>query len=509
MYSKLFVRIMAGILAITLLNTPFQILAQDDGEELTETFVSSDNVLSFDYPTGWYAEELLPGIVLLSNNAVIEDDTSFSSAVSSGDLFIGIFSPQAMSLAFDGVTPDSMEQAFELFTETTDDYVEIGEAETLEINERDALVVTAVSSVGDGLVYVLDFDGEYVIISASTATGELDNFSDSFLAIVETIEYGTPADVLTFEESNLSFDYPTDWHAEEFWLPGVVFIGNDAEVVGTILENDTSVSSAVSSGDLFVTIVSPQAMSLAFEGVTPDSMEHAVELFSETAEDDAEIGEAETLEINERDALIVTIVESDLDTLVYVLDFDGEYVIISANTATGEIDNFSDSILAIVETIEYGTLEDVLTFEGLNLSFDYPADWITFEVLEGNYLVMNEFSPTGFAAPGYLMITILEADGLTSYSVSEEATTTMIAEDLVDTWIRDEKEVSAAEDILIGDYSGIKVAFASEEIEGYVLVLEVDGEVVAIVVTTAISELEDYETEVMALVESIIYSPSD
>lgn len=314
----------------------------------------------------------------------------------------------------------------------------------------------------------------------------------------------------TFVSSDnaITFDYPAEWHTEEFMLPGIVFMGNSTEVVSASLASEEPVV----AGGLFMGIIAPQAISLMFEGVIPESLEEAMDLFIVTNEaeegEETEAGEIEEIEINERNALVVPIIATTGEGLVYIIDFDGEYLFISVIAATGEFEDFADTVTAIVETIAYTTPEGVLTFQGDTLSFEYPATWLTFPLGEGSYTVMNDIGINQTPVSGQLWMLINEPNAVSLFSLPEDATPEMVAEGFVDVAVQGEKELSEAAEILIGDYAGIKLDFVSAENEGYVLVLEVEDGVLVIAVSAAVGEIDDYEAEVMALIKSMVYTPA-
>ena len=62
-------------------------------------------------------------------------------------------------------------------------------------------------------------------------------------------------------------------------------------------------------------------------------------------------------------------------------------------------------------------------------------------------------------------------------------------------------------EITVGDYTGKRRDFTTSDTEGYILLLNVDGGMLAVQIMTARGELGDFDAEVTAILESMVYTP--
>ncbi len=159
---------------------------------LTQHFVSADGTLEFDYPADWTVQDAL-GSVILSNSTEAFNESGDS--VVPGSIFAVLF---VQSL--EGALPPQVEKTLwsamehSLQAAQADESApDFGEVVELPIGGQPSYHSRGTSDTQDALILVLDLgDGYFGELSAVTAPGELDQFDDTLLAILETVEF-TPA----------------------------------------------------------------------------------------------------------------------------------------------------------------------------------------------------------------------------------------------------------------------------------------------------------------------------
>jgi hypothetical protein len=256
-------RLSVVVLVLVIMLNGMIALAQDGGEKLTETFVTKDGTLLFDYPAGWHAEEYtIPGFSLLGTSAEVVEAMFYGDVASApppGDMVMFLVSPQAAGIMFNGEIPTSAEDALEFIMADEEGQSEFGEPETITVGDYTGLVVPASGPEGDGLAAVVDFDGRYVLISAIAAPGGFGEFEATAHAIINSIVLRDPQGTIRFEDDSptISFDYPAGW---------LVFEGNEGNyaVMNTFIAADVP-----GPGQVMIAITTPTG--LATYGVTSES----------------------------------------------------------------------------------------------------------------------------------------------------------------------------------------------------------------------------------------------
>lgn len=309
------------------------------------------------------------------------------------------------------------------------------------------------------------------------------------------------------EDGSFSFAYPSAWYADEFFIPGLFFVAtSEAEV-----EQMTSEEPTFPSGEMLLTILSPQASGLVFEGAEPATIAEAMELFLAVEEDTTEYGEPEAITIGDYDALVTDGATPEGEGLAIVIALDnGEFVLASAFAAPGEFGEFEDTVMAILATITYTTPEDMIAFESQDgsLTLEYPAGWSAFERIEGDINIMNEFSLEYTLHSGQVVVNIATPPTVEWYLREGVGLPDDPTEAMASYWASvEEKELGEVSDVTVGDYTGTRLDFTTTSEEGYILLLDVDGGALAVQVTVAVGEMADFETDVTAILESLEYTP--
>ena len=340
-------RIIVSLLVLSLFAAALPALAQED---LTESFSTGDGSLTFNYPAGWHAEEFfVPGLAVVGNSeAAVLLATNSDAEIPAGDVALMILGPQAFPLLFEEGIPTSLDGVLVVVLENGEG--EFGEPESATLAGYEALILSATAPNYDGMVFLLDVDGDYMLVTAIAAPGEYDQFAATVLAVVNSLTYVVPEGLITFESSGITFDYPAGWYAIES-SPGMAIVGNSSAVISVINSGDE-----LAAGDVLLAILGPQTSPLVFKDVIPTSLDEALAaVMNEDAE--SEYGEPKSTTLAGYDALMVTATEPGLDGMVFVLNVDGDYMLVTAVAASGEYDQAADMVLAIVDTLDYDAPE--------------------------------------------------------------------------------------------------------------------------------------------------------
>jgi hypothetical protein len=190
---------------IVLLVGPMSVLAQEGGDEV-ETFVSEDELLTFDYPAGWQVregEDALFDYVMLAPSEEILDYMPETNQLLMGDMMIQVsVLPLDIFLVTGLDLTEEYNNAADLLSALLDKE-EWGEPEVIEfdVNEDETIEVAHVEATFDfkqDSTYCYK-DGDLLfIVSIIVYPGELTEEVDAWGEIVITsIEYtGTSADLL-------------------------------------------------------------------------------------------------------------------------------------------------------------------------------------------------------------------------------------------------------------------------------------------------------------------------
>lgn len=310
----------------------------------------------------------------------------------------------------------------------------------------------------------------------------------------------------TFESSDgaLMFDYPSDWYAEEFVMPGVAFLSTSQSALYTALQTGAP---AESSGLLF-NIIGPQASRTMFEDAPPATLEDALAAFTATS-NETEFGDPTALTVGDYDVLYVSASGPGGEGLGIALAINDGYALISASAATGEFTQYEDTVWAIIETIRYTVPEGMIRFNDDSIYFDYPADWHMVQAMQGSYIAFNDLSMSTTPEPGQIMIVIAIPESVAMRGMPDHADPPILAEEFTALWVEDEYEIGEPETITLGDADALRFTFASDTNEGYAIFVATDADTLAIFVSAASGELADFEAEVAAIIDSIVYKPGE
>ncbi|NDJ77641.1 MAG: hypothetical protein GYB65_15425 [Chloroflexi bacterium] len=189
----------ALMLLLLLAVLPLTTLAQGP-DDLTQTYTTDDGTLTFDYPDGWKAVPLEDtGLVvvgsdpdpieLFMNASNLEDDVMavvFTPALVNETVLSRvtlITDPPLMDVAQAAVNVMQMEDTIGM--------MDFGAVTELPLESKPAMLATSTSEFFDVVTIVLELaPGEYAIINAMTAPGNLETYQPVLVAIADSVRAG-------------------------------------------------------------------------------------------------------------------------------------------------------------------------------------------------------------------------------------------------------------------------------------------------------------------------------
>jgi hypothetical protein len=342
------------LILISLLSRPMPVLSQD-GDKLTETYYSIDGMLSFHYPEGWAVRSTMPGMVEVSSDPdqQVSDD---EAGVPPGVINMGIITPPISLLLFEE-TPTTLEEATEQVILLQQEMLEADEStllsapETLIINGHPAVRFDGTSDLSDGLVVVIEFDGEFVMITTEVAPGTFGDYEDTVFAILDTMSYRLPEGLLPFtsENDSLTLRYPPGWVTLE--MIGMVALANAYDAV-------QFQSTALAPGSIMLFVYQPEAYLMLFEpqDITATALEIAQMWV--TDETPGSIGEPMNITIGDRKAVRVDFMTENEAGFVIALEFDGTIIPVLVRGTVNALADTEATALPILESIQYTAPEE-------------------------------------------------------------------------------------------------------------------------------------------------------
>lgn len=156
---------------------------------LGETFTSSDESLTFKYPAGWFVSEIFGQVTVATTQAAAE-----AAAPAPGEFQTRMIIGPINAVA--GLVPESTpRQVIEFFSESLSTQgVTFSEPTELTLGTYPAARVEGVAADGQGIVMAVNIgDGNYNIVSATSAQGEMGRFEPILHLILESVVYRPPA----------------------------------------------------------------------------------------------------------------------------------------------------------------------------------------------------------------------------------------------------------------------------------------------------------------------------
>jgi hypothetical protein len=320
------------------------------------------------------------------------------------------------------------------------------------------------------------------------------------------------SEVLTTPNGRMSVRYPAGWAGLDDVVPGTLILGPSEAVIDQAIAEEVPLEGV----DLVMLIISPPSTIPFFEDISAaETAREAAEVVMAISEGDTIFDAIEEIEIGGHPAAYVP-ARTPLNLgFLAVIGFDDGYVVV---TAVGSVAGYADQkplALAILDTLTYAIPEGIASFttEAGDLTLEYPAAWLTAEIVPGAVIVadglvdLRELSEieAGDAVIVYVILdrALIDLDILEEVGdLADIAETFFAAEVETDYTERIDRDRPAAHDRVYIDYVG-------ENSAGYVLVREYEGGLVVIWVFAGQEILDDYAPEIDAIIDSIQYPSGD
>ncbi len=238
--------LVGALLIVALMGSGTLAFAQDG----TQTFMSDDGTLSFEYPADWIAEDFF-GVILLANsedtfNAIMGD----AKQIAPGQVLILAVTPDNLAENADSFsfTPDlSLEDLAVVYATNVIGIENVGTPETATLGAYPVAHLDVSDEEGDVALYTIDFgDGKIGLLALLTATGERADYLSVAENIIAAMTYQAPPEATETAALVWQQVQPVDYEADDG------YIGADAIVIGpddTIYVLDSSVGIRVFNAD--------------------------------------------------------------------------------------------------------------------------------------------------------------------------------------------------------------------------------------------------------------------
>jgi len=157
---------------------------------LSETFTASDGTISFRYPAGWVTGEDWFPIYLASSPDMVR-----ANAPTPDQLAMGILRPtDGIGITLDSFRGDGdpvgILARVIVSAGEANAMVIFGEIDQITINGRSTARAYSSDSQFDALTLVMSMEnGEFMVIAAQAALGDLAQFEPTIIAVAETVTY--------------------------------------------------------------------------------------------------------------------------------------------------------------------------------------------------------------------------------------------------------------------------------------------------------------------------------
>jgi hypothetical protein len=333
-------------------------LAQGDGEELTETFVTTDGSISLKYPAGWAIDSpYMADMIIFSNDpAGLETD---DESIAAGSVLVYLFGPQSSSMVFSGDLPASLDDAVEMIVQMAEDsegdgtpMPDLSAPAALTLGEYAAVRIGVSTADAEGSMILIDFGGKFGIASITVAPGELPKFEATVMAVLDTLVYAAPTGPLTFTNDNgtLSLEYPPEWVALDMQIVAVATSYDAIQFENTEPAAPGSVMIFVYPPDIFSTLIA-EAQDL--KGVASLLAQYWVPDFDPEKLGTPDGAPLAFVKFGEREAVRIDFTTATDQGYAFALDIDGQIVAVLVRAAVGELEDQDAAIMSIVDSIQY------------------------------------------------------------------------------------------------------------------------------------------------------------
>jgi hypothetical protein len=335
--------------------------------DLSETFLSENQTLSFDYPAGWFVKEET-GIITLASVNLDPNEVTLAEDEAAGF----VFHPDITRFLIGADTP--LDEAPAALVESLVTVVGAGdEEETLfddpitdEINGHRAIQQVVRGDKTDLFIIVLEWDdGTRVAMTLGTASGNIEPFIPILLGMAESVEYTPqlnritpPAEgevlplPLTYASLPFSFSlsYPDGWIA--FETPDYVVI-NNADV--TLAADGSYLPKAVQ-----VVIFPPRqaaeyilALNLPEDAQESDILNTYINQYVLAAQPEAAVGEYQAVQLGELTGVTQWVRGQQGDGLYYLVkQSDGSLVLMVAAAAPDFLSPYQATLEAMIASLK-------------------------------------------------------------------------------------------------------------------------------------------------------------
>lgn len=358
-YLKLLRSVLVVILSIMVL--PLTTFAQDP---LDETYTSEDDTFTFRYPSDWILQDEQALITLADSRATIE---SFDNGEFLPDhVIVFIYKPVWVENFLQGSsthTSHSGQEYAEAFMDAINEPHSQPTAQ--DLGNRSVIQSRIENGSYDGLFIAFNIaEDSFVGFLAATAKDEFETFEPTVMAIAESLDYlaaetadtNSTASAATFVSPDglLTFDYPSDWIADQSEE-------NDA-LIGTS-ENALS-GDVLPAGEGRIIVLTPASTEYLVTQIDPSIEFASADLYSIMEPmmlvyytGGSFLSEPEETTIGGKPAVsFSTVGQNDQEISIMVLD-SGENNILTAilMTAPGKSDQYQPAFLQVAESLSYAT----------------------------------------------------------------------------------------------------------------------------------------------------------
>jgi hypothetical protein len=183
-----------GTITPTLTPSATTVNDSDSDSVVPLRYTSVNGSQTVNYPRGWVVEEQASLIALANNDATMRLVVA-QGALESGQagLIIVPFSAETVALMSAGGDDPTTVAGFVTNLASNIATGTPSEATEITLNDKNAAYITLLLDTGDSIAIVVEVEGgAYVLLQGATASGELEQFQDTFLAIAGTLTF-TPA----------------------------------------------------------------------------------------------------------------------------------------------------------------------------------------------------------------------------------------------------------------------------------------------------------------------------
>lgn len=179
------------VLLLLALSLPGLALAQDFEFELTQTYTTADGTFSIGYPAGWLADGVEGGLITIRSSTSVDIDTlADDETFPSGEIAIAIAIPSVTATIGIDANADPVE-VVELLGEGFLDANSLAapQAETVSAGGYTVTLNSDEGSQSQRSVLAIAFPDGILAIAVETAPGELTNYTNLMIAMLQSIQY--------------------------------------------------------------------------------------------------------------------------------------------------------------------------------------------------------------------------------------------------------------------------------------------------------------------------------